>query len=349
MTSLQSARRGLKYAAIRGGLEATALSGAARLLPSSGGRGMIFTLHHVRPPAALKFAPNAILSVTPAFLEQAILTARACGLVPARLHDLPALLSDPSDKRRFVAFTLDDGYRNNAQFAAPVFRKFGIPYTIFITPGFVERSRTIWWETAEAITRKLDRLAFDFGSGAETLRMETAGEKFTAFERLAAHVRAIDEDRAVEEIDTVAAASGIDPTTIVEDLVMDEAGLRMLAADPLADFGAHTLTHVNLKRVTPERLKHEIEESARLVGRYGGRAPRSFSYPYGWKTAAGEREARAAAEAGFAAAVTTQPGVLGAACLEQPMLLPRVSLNGYYQKSRYVRALISGLPFRFMR
>jgi hypothetical protein len=52
-------------------------------------------------------------------------------------------------------------------------------------------------------------------------------------------------------------------------------------------------------------------------------------------------------EAGFSLAVTTQPGVLNSSSLERFTELGRVSLNGRYQKSRYVKALASGLPFKF--
>jgi peptidoglycan/xylan/chitin deacetylase (PgdA/CDA1 family) len=55
-----------------------------------------------------------------------------------------------------------------------------------------------------------------------------------------------------------------------------------------------------------------------------------------------------AIETGFALGVTTQPGVLNSERPERLAELPRVSLNGQYQKSRYVRALVSGLPFFFM-
>lgn len=349
MTLAQSARSFLKYGAIRTALEAIALSGARRIAPSASGRGVIFTLHHVRPAQkGSGFEPNAILSITPGFLETTIRAVMECDLVPVHLHDLPALLADPSDRRKFVAFTLDDGYRNNATFAAPVFRSFGVPYTIFINPGFVERSRTMWWETAAALTHDAGEFQFDFGAGPVVVPSASRAQKLAAFEKLAGFVQSIDEDEAVARIDEAARAQGIDPVAIVEELVMDRAELRALAEDPLVHFGAHTVTHVNLRRVDAERLYREIHESATAVERYVDRRPQSFSYPYGWSSAVGEREVQAAAEAGFAVAVTTQPGVLGPASLERPTALPRVSLNGRFQKKRYVKALASGLPFKLM-
>lgn len=343
-----AARNILKQAAVRAGLEAIALSRAGRLWPAAGGRGVIFTLHHVRPRQAKTYDPNAHLSVTPEFLEEAILAAGECGLTPVALEDLPSLLADTGDKRRFVSFTLDDAYRNNAEFAVPVFRRHGVPYTIFIAAGFVERSRTPWWETAGRLVEKADRLEFDFGRGVEKLRLETEARKQAAFERLAEFVQATDEDEAVARIDETARDHGIDPVALVAELTMDAGALRRLARDPLARFGAHTLTHANLRRVDDQRLRREITESAKAVKAYVGRYPRSFAYPYGFPSAVGDREIRAVGEAGFEIAVTTQPGVLRASSLERPTAFNRVSLNGLYQEKRYVKALISGLPFKVM-
>ncbi|HUN98935.1 MAG TPA: polysaccharide deacetylase family protein [Bradyrhizobium sp.] len=348
--SLRSAaKRSIKHLAIRTGLEAVALSRADRFAKSAAGRGVIFTLHHVRPQRDFAFEPNGHLSVTPEFLDSALTVAREAGLEPVSLELLPKLLSDSTGQRRLFCVTLDDGYRDNAKYAAPVFRKHGVPYTIFVTPGFVERTRTMWWETAEVLTRVATSFRFDFGNGAETVRSSSIGEKWLAFERLAAFVQQIDEDTAVAAIDQAALACDIDGRQIVDDEIMTEPELKQLtASDPLARLGAHTLTHPNLARVDAERLHREMQQSAIRISDYCGRLPTTFAYPYGSKHAAGPREALAAKDNGFVAAVTTQPGVLSSASAEKPTLLPRVSLNGHYQKGRYVRALISGMPFRLM-
>lgn len=350
MFSLKSAKRILKYEIIRAGLEVSAIPVIRALFPKAGGRGLIFTLHHVRPDAPPAFGPNAILSVTPQFLEEAINAALELNLTPVHLHDLPALLSDPTDVRSFVAFTLDDGYRNNAQFAAPIFRKYKVPYTIFISPGLTQRTRSMWWETAEALVRQQDKFDFDFGQGTETIIAASLTQKYDAFDRLAAFVHSNDEDVAVARIDAAARQYGVDPLSIVDNLIMTTDELRQLVSDDaFAHMGAHTMTHVNLKRVDQARLESEIRQSISILHGFTGVKPRSFSYPYGYKSATGEREADAVVSAGIPVAVTTQPGVLSNASRDNMGLLPRVSLNGLFQKKRYVKTLVSGIPFKIAK
>jgi peptidoglycan/xylan/chitin deacetylase (PgdA/CDA1 family) len=335
----------LKQLVIRTALEGISLLKLEKLFPGASGRGVIFTLHHVRPRQDQNFNPNAHLEVTPEFLEQAILAAKEAGLEPVRLEDLPGLLAKTDASRKFVCFTLDDGYRNNAEYAAPIFKKHGVPYTIFICPGFVSRTRTIWWETGAELLRRVSSFKFDFGSGEETVASASAAEKMEAFERLAELVSTADENEAVARIDALSLSCGFDPISYVEHETMNEEELRRLVKDPFVSLGGHTLTHCNLARVPQERLAAEIAESSKLVSGYAEQTARTFSYPYGWKSAAGNREFEAATKAGLTA-VTTQPGVLSAA--GNPAALPRVSLNGLYQKKRYVRALISGVAFRLM-
>jgi peptidoglycan/xylan/chitin deacetylase (PgdA/CDA1 family) len=342
-------KRSLKHLAIRAGLEMVAASGADRLLTASAGRGVIFTLHHVRPERGFAFEPNGHLSITPEFLDEALLAARDAGLHPVHLEQLPELLGDPAEKRRLFCVTLDDGYRDNERYAAPVFRKHRVPYTIFVTPGFVERTRTVWWETAEALLRAAASFRFDFGKGMETVRSGSSMEKWIAFEKLAAFVEQNSEDDAVTAIERAALDCNVDGRQIVDDEIMTADELRRLSAnDDLAALGAHTLTHPNLARVGDTRLRHELQQSAIEVAGYCGRVPKAFAYPYGGRYAVGPREIAAARENGYTVAVTTQPGVLDATLLDAPTALPRVSLNGRYQRKRYVRALVSGLPFKLM-
>ncbi len=110
----------------------------------------------MRPEAARPFAPNGHLEVTPDFLETAILTLKADGYRFISTDQLAAIGKD-SDPRPFACFTLDDGYRNNLEHAAPVFARHGVPFTVYATAGFIHRSHTLWWETATELLTRHDR------------------------------------------------------------------------------------------------------------------------------------------------------------------------------------------------
>ncbi|ABC89753.1 hypothetical conserved protein [Rhizobium etli CFN 42] len=311
----------------------------------SRGRGVIFTLHHVRPQRAETFAPNAHLEITPHFLDAALrrLTRDGYRFVP--LDELPALLSAPEGGRPFAAFTLDDGYINNMEYALAVFERHRTPFTVFVTKGFAEGSHSIWWETLAVLLRQAKEIRFDFGRGSERLALDGPRQQWEAFDRFARYIHRFDEARAVATLDMLARENGIEPTDIVRDLVMRPAQLQRLARHPLAALGAHTISHRALARLSEAEARIEMEVSADYVEALTGVRPAAIAYPYGTPEAAGAREAGLAGRLGFSVAVTTQPGLPAAG---KTSYLPRMSLNGFYQKRRYVSALASGIPLKLM-
>ncbi|SCB59828.1 Polysaccharide deacetylase [Rhizobium aethiopicum] len=338
-------KRLAKRAAIGAGLEASWLVAVAGLMRQARGRGVIFTLHHVRPQRAEAFAPNAHLEITPHFLDAALQRLTRDGYRFVRLDEVPVLLAEPEGGRPFAAFTLDDGYINNMEHALPVFERHRAPFTVFITKGFAEGSHSIWWETLAVLLRQAGEIHFDFGHGSERLALTSPRQQWDAFDRFAWYIHRFDEARAVAAIDTLAREIGIEPADIVRDLVMGPAQLQRLAGHPLAALGAHTISHRALARLPEAEARIEMEVSADYVEAVTGIRPATIAYPYGTPQAATTREAAIAGRLGFSVAVTTQPGLPAAG---RTGYLPRMSLNGFYQKRRYVSALASGIPLKLM-
>jgi peptidoglycan/xylan/chitin deacetylase (PgdA/CDA1 family) len=339
----RAVRKHVRRVAIAGGLEASHLLAQARLMTRARGRGVIFTLHHVRPKVPRAFDPNAHLEITPEFLDVAVLALKRNGYRFVPLEEVPACLAS-EDTRPFACFTLDDGYRNNLVHGLPVFERHGVPFTVFVTAGYVDRTHTLWWETLADLTSAVQTLRLDFGAGEEIMVAATLGEKQAAFDRIAAHIHSGDEARAVAMLNRAAAEHGVDPLAITERLTLDKAALRALIESPLASLGGHTISHRALARLDEDEASREISASADRIEAISGRRPLSFAYPYGDRLAVSARDHRLAAALGFAVAVTTEPGMLSAAA--NPHALPRISLNGHFQSARYVTALASGIPFR---
>ncbi|MBB4568474.1 polysaccharide deacetylase family protein [Rhizobium leucaenae] len=338
----------LKRAVISGGLETAAILKNLGVMRNVAGLGAIFTLHHVRPPSPRTFAPNAHLEISPEFLDRAIARLKRDGYDFISLDALPDRIASDRDKPPFAAFTLDDGNRDNLDYALPVFARHGVPFTIFVTQGLSERTHSIWWETLADLLGRLDRLTFDFGMGMESFDLDKTGQRQAVFARFAAYVHAHDEMEAIGRIDELARINGLEPLDLVRSAIMDRKELTQLSRHPLASLGAHTVSHRALARLPEAEAAAEMALSADYVADIIGHRPLAIAYPYGTADAVSPREARLAAELGFSVGVTTRPGTIATASAAALAHLPRLSLNGHYQKARYASALASGIPMRLM-
>jgi peptidoglycan/xylan/chitin deacetylase (PgdA/CDA1 family) len=70
---------------------------------------------------------------------------------------------------------------------------------------------------------------------------------------------------------------------------------------------------------------------------------RHFAYPFGSIDAAGPREFKIASELGYQTGVTTRIGVVKPGDAGQLMQLPRITIDGTYQRERYLDVLLSGV------
>jgi peptidoglycan/xylan/chitin deacetylase (PgdA/CDA1 family) len=330
---------------IRAGLEALYFTGAHRALkPFFGGLGAILTLHHVRPAREERFQPNRLLEVTPDFLESTIMRLRRAGIDLVSLDEMLARLQAPAG-RRFACLTFDDGYRDNLDYAWPILKRHGVPFGLYVAANFPQGLGELWWVALERVVA---------GSDEVTLVMDGAERRFATRipeEKEAAHAAIYwwlrdrpTEDSLREAVRDLCRRHGVDIAGLPGELCMTWQELAILAAEPLCTIGAHTVDHVLLGKVSEATARAEMLDGAEIIEQRLGLRPRHLSYPVGDASAAGPREFRLAAELGFATGVTTRPGVLFPEHAAQPTALPRISLNGEFQRLRYLDVLLSGAP-----
>ena len=174
-----------RHKAFSATFEAMALMRADRWGKAIGqGRGAILTLHHVRPAPATGFRPNALLEIEPDFLERVVKLVRAEGYEIVSLDEAVERLASHRPSPFFVVLTFDDGYRDNLDHAWPVLGRHQVPWTMFVTPGFADRTARLWWLELEEAIRVLPRFSLDWPGGVFSARTGTDTEKQLAFARL---------------------------------------------------------------------------------------------------------------------------------------------------------------------
>jgi peptidoglycan/xylan/chitin deacetylase (PgdA/CDA1 family) len=331
------------FAAGFGVLAATGADRCLRFLAR--GRGVILTLHQVRPWRPREFAPNRVLEITPEFLDIVLTELRREGFDVIPLDAVPDRLRPGPAGRPFAVLTFDDGYRDNVEHAWPVLRRHNAPWTLFVTTDFVDGRGRLWWMELEEAVARLDRVVLPRNGELLDLPTRTTVEKQAAFEAVYRHLRAVPEDQLRTVTAGLAAQAGVNTRRLAVDLCLGWDEVQTLAREPDVSIGAHSLSHPILAKCCEMTAMREVTESRALLEQRLGRPVRHLAYPFGDPSAAGAREFRLARQAGYVTATTSRPAHVVPDHAAHLHALPRVSINGLFQNKTALRAILSGVPF----
>ena len=286
---------------------------------------------------------NGDMAVTDRFLSDLIDHVRGRNVPIVSLDEAMARL-DAREFRPFLCLTFDDGYRDNGEVAFPVLRRHAAPATIFLTTGVIDRTNPMWWHPLERAFARDDR-ASGKGAGKGTGKRTSRGRAARLREQAAWAERfrqADPGDMRQLLADLAGREPGFRPAEAFDN-ALDWPSIRAMAASRLVTFGAHTVTHPLLARLTGDALAWEIEGARDRCTAMLGVAPKYFAYPFGQPHEVGSEAPQAVARAGFAAAFTTTPSTLKERSVGDRFRLPRIMLTRRSQSFAAVDAYLSGL------
>lgn len=304
--------------------------------PFYGGHTSVLLLHRVLP-GPQRGLPSDNLKLTPEFLDGFISGRKKAGWRFISLDHLVQDFDDCVAHGRNLVFTLDDGYRDNFDYARPVFCRHHVPFTVYVANSFPAGTADFWWYNLEEMLLAHRHIELKYRERHATLNLADPKGAFLAF-------RAIYQPLpAQEQAELMAGLRQRYPLPTLERLAMTWDEVRALAADELCSIGCHTLSHRSLAPLPREEACRELVDSRAELEREIGRPVVHLAYPYGKAVDAGEREEELAREAGFQSAVTTRIGNLHAAHRDHPLMLPRIPLYEGGKNGKLSEIFLSGM------
>ncbi|HVY60262.1 MAG TPA: polysaccharide deacetylase family protein, partial [Planctomycetota bacterium] len=217
-----------------------------------------------------------------------------------------------------LAITFDDGYRNNVTHALPVLRRFGAPATIFLATGKLDARATF----------AFDRLDYALQQGPGARDRAAVAAAFSE-QRSALKGRLGADLESGRELEEIVARREAEVGRTLRELGEAEPWTALLtweeverhAADPLLEFGSHTVDHVRLGLADAATARDQVRRSKEAIERRTGRPCAQFAYPNGSFSPAAVAAVR---EAGYTCAVTTEDGINAPGA--DPLALRRIGI-----------------------
>ncbi len=212
-----------------------------------------------------------------------------------RVQPLREALATRESDLPTVSLTFDDGYRDNAEIAAPLLERAGLRATFFVSTDFIDGT-PLWFDQAAFAHARLGA-----EKAGDLLRIE--GEALDA-SRFLDHLKRLPAERRAAAVTELANRA----PPLPDDLIY--AAMRPDQLAELGDAGheiaSHGIRHEMLPDLGTEALTAELAGSSERIRAWTGEAPVGFCYPNGYSNPTVEA---ATAAAGYEYACSTTRGV----------------------------------------
>ncbi len=273
------------------------------------------------------------LCVSPSHFAEHLQVLQKLGSV-VRLQQLNQTLKNNLRPHRQIVITFDDGYTDNLYNAKPLLEQYEIPATIFLTTGYMQQERELWWD-------ELERILLQPGTLPEVLSLNingnshqwklgaTANYNGESYQR-DRHLSVLEQDKpnsrhslyyslyqllyplSAQErshlIDQLRLSAGIETVLRPTHRMMTLKEISSLQPGNIIEIGGHTVTHPFLSTISATEQQKEIQQNKAQLEEIFGHPIQSFAYPHGNYNSETSEIVR---QAGFTCACTTHANTVG--------------------------------------
>jgi len=209
-----------------------------------------------------------------------------------------------------VVFTMDDGYIDQAEIAAPIFLEYDCPLTFFVITGMLDQTTWPWDARVSWIIESSNKPALKSSATIKSLGISFDGStnKRTLRQSIQDSLKKIDAKVIPDILQKLAADTGISipdqpplgyqPMTWETARQLEDQGIR---------FAPHSLNHNILSRLSRIMMEKEIHSAWQSIDHELKNPLKVFCYPNGKPIDFGGREIEVLKNAGYLGAVSTEP------------------------------------------
>lgn len=291
------------------------------------------------------------LMVRPAFLEASLKYFISRDIDVVSLDECYRRLTSGKRVKRFVTFTLDDGYEDNLTQALPVFEKYGAPFSVFLTTGFPDHQIVLWWYHLENLIMNHDSIEFEDGNRGFSFRTSTKSEKKDAFWEIRRYIMQSKQEELLPRLQKIFKKDLQGLLDLTKKMALSWDQITELSNHPLATIGSHTVKHMALSELPEKEVLTEIKEAIGIIREKTGKPVAHLAYPYGISSTVGPREFRIAGQCDVKLAFTTESSNILKRHIKHLHALPRIEMTESWDHPSFEFYMNGFTPFihKFIR